>query len=661
MDDGGAREPALCPGDDGWLEALASADASRPAALVLRGPARATFDEVRGAVGDLLVRGFTVAGAEPGGVTFRPGRHELLYLGPWVKRGGSDRGTLDWLRTIDRERFGRALVTTQPSDNPWFGEAERLADAAWHLPDRVRGREMPGFVARVVRDRGVAAVHVMNSKLGFDLLPDLERAFPHVGVVVQLHNLEVDGRGRPWGYVPYVISRFDRHVDAYSVISRDVLEAMVERGVPREKLHLVPLGVDVDDEFRPRAPGAGGRREGTGETFRVLFPARLTEQKDPLLLVEIAAGLAARGSGAVVDVVGEGALGAELERAVSRRGLGDRFVFHGAHDDMAAWYERSDVTVLTSRYEGLPMTVQESLACEVPVVAAAVGAIPELVDASCGVLVEPRDDVDAYVEALVALERDPERRRRLGIAGRERLLRAGFTTGAMARAHEDLYVEVVAARVARLLGGEPEGRRDGESRAVGFEGWTPPGTVPCGVRTSSGAADLVVSEEVVKPLARLYREPFEDTAPLVRVDAGRFRVGGGDRLGHPDAPGRPDGEVVGHVLRHHLPGLVDLSRAVSDALREAGCDADAIVVEGLEGSVEGLEGSVEAGGTDAGADTRVWVEPVEPPSGRPGSSRPGAPRAGSAGSRALARLRPRRLRRLVTRLIGRGGSRARGA
>lgn len=384
----------------------------------------------------LLDSGFAVHQRAPGLAALRRARPSVLYLAPWITFGGSDKGTLDWLRHLPHDRFRLYLHTTQPSDNPLLGDAESLADEAWCLPDLMTGADMPQFVVNFVATRNVDVVHVMNSRLGYDLLPTLKSAYPHLRTVVQLHVEEEDRSG----YCRFVTTRYDNLIDAYSVTSEDLRRKLLRYDVSPSKVHVIYTGVDVDSEFNPEQPGDGplpvAPREGDG--LQVLFPARLTAQKDPLLMVEVAAGLRAAGSSSVIHAVGDGELRADVVRAMAAAGLEDRVVLHGASNVMAPWYRATDVTLLTSTFEGMPFVIYEAMAMGQPVVVPDLGGSSELVDEATGFLVRDRARAAEYVDALLTLERQPERRKAMGAAGRQRMLER-FTVRQMAEGHAALY------------------------------------------------------------------------------------------------------------------------------------------------------------------------------------------------------------------------------
>ena len=164
---------------------------------------------------------------------------------------------------------------------------------------------------------------------------------------------------------------------------------------------------------------------------------RLTAQKgfDVLLraLVQV--------PGATLIVVGEGEERGRLEALARKLGIAARTSFPGWSDEPRRLLADFDVFALPSRFEGFPLSILEAQLAEVPVVATDVGSVREaVVPDKTGVLVDPGEP-KALAAALDALVADPERRRRLGRAGREHVL-ARFTATHMTRAFERLYAEL---------------------------------------------------------------------------------------------------------------------------------------------------------------------------------------------------------------------------
>lgn len=142
-------------------------------------------------------------------------------------------------------------------------------------------------------------------------------------------------------------------------------------------------------------------------------------------------------------VIGRGSGLASLRRQARREGLEGRAIFPGYREDVDAFYDMMDVSVLTSLTEGLSITLLESMDHGLPVVATRVGGNPEVVvDGVTGHLVPP-DRPDRFADRVVRLLRDSELRERMGKAGRARV-REAFGLTRAARRYAAVYREVLA-------------------------------------------------------------------------------------------------------------------------------------------------------------------------------------------------------------------------
>lgn len=411
----------------------------------------------------------------------------MLYLAPWVDLGGSDKGTIDWFRSIDRTRWAPSLITTQPSLNRWIPDLAPYAEEIWTLPELMAGSEFVPFILGFIESRGVQILHVMNSRIGFDLLVDVQSLPAPPATVVQLHAEEADRSG----YVQYVANRYDAIVDAYSLVSRHLADSMLDYEVGAEKLRVLHLGVDATGEFDPaRVEPFDERRD----VPRILWPGRLVAQKDPLLTVEVVAELVRRGVEFELTIVGDGDLADATRRRADELGVAERFAWHPPSKEMPRWYRSSDVLLMTSVFEGIPLALYEALAMGVPAVVPALPGNVELLDGGGGALIEPRDDVAAYADALERLLTDEAHRAEVGALARQRML-DGFTVEQMGRAHDALYEELLERRAAAPA---PPPHEDWETDATAIEqqaaelGVRPPLTLPRTVEPNPDRSVLVV-------------------------------------------------------------------------------------------------------------------------------------------------------------------------
>lgn len=141
-------------------------------------------------------------------------------------------------------------------------------------------------------------------------------------------------------------------------------------------------------------------------------------------------------------IVGEGQIGAELRRLAADLGLADRVTFTGYVDDVIRYLSVMDVVAVPSIQDSLPLAALEAMSYARPVVASAVGDLPHAIKDGVNGYIVPVGDAAALAGRLRSLARDPEARRRIGAAGRQRIIEA-FSADAMSRALEAQYASVI--------------------------------------------------------------------------------------------------------------------------------------------------------------------------------------------------------------------------
>ena len=193
-----------------------------------------------------------------------------------------------------------------------------------------------------------------------------------------------------------------RRSPAITAVSEELRERMVAEGIPPARVATTPNGVDAE-LFYVRDKLMARRELGLPDEERIIvYVGRLSEEKGLPTLLEAGDRLCQKGRHFSIYLVGEGPLLETLRTRASQFGLDTcvHFVGRQAHDRVALWLAACDVFCLPSLREGCPNVVLESLSCGRPVVATRVGAIPDLVNADAGVLVDVRD-ADQLAAALV--------------------------------------------------------------------------------------------------------------------------------------------------------------------------------------------------------------------------------------------------------------------
>ena len=220
-------------------------------------------------------------------------------------------------------------------------------------------------------------------------------------------------------------------------VSASELTAGIEAGTcdPRTTV-VIRNGIDVASRPLSR-PKRGAPR--------IVSVGRLQSPKDPITLVQALGRLS--GHDFTAFVVGEGPERTAVEAEVRRLGLEKDIELVGERDDVAEILAESDIFVLASRSEALPLTVLEAMAAGLPVVAPRVGGLAELVvEGETGLLVPPGDPA-ALADALGRLIDEPGLREQFGRAGRARA-EEHFAIDACLGAHLDLYSRLPARQLA---------------------------------------------------------------------------------------------------------------------------------------------------------------------------------------------------------------------
>ncbi len=213
---------------------------------------------------------------------------------------------------------------------------------------------------------------------------------------------------------------------ALIAVSPEVRDDLVRMGVaPASKFVVIRLGIELEQRVhaQPGLREESRRQLGvTPDRFLVGWVGRMTGVKrvDDVLLGF--ARLREQGIDAVLCLIGDGPDREGMELRAHELGVIRHCLFLGYQEEVAPYYAAFDAVMLPSANEGTPVSVIESLAAGCPVVATRVGGVPDVVNENeDGFLVE-MGDVQALGDRLADLARDPELRRRMGEAGRSRIL-----------------------------------------------------------------------------------------------------------------------------------------------------------------------------------------------------------------------------------------------
>lgn len=345
------------------------------------------------------------------------GRADHVFLVPWLKKGGADLETLNYVHLLASHKQDlRILVLgTEDSESPW---AEKLPKEALFvefgkittgLTFKLKRRALESYLTEI-RPR---VIHVINSNAGYECIREFGKKLQtFAALFVSVFCEDYTRTGAMCGYPIRSLPRISKNLDGVFSDNRRILELVSRHSALKQNqlhTHYQPLNhkLPIRPTFTPNKK----------TRLQVVWAGRLDRQKRPDLLLKVAKECA----DISVDfhVYGE----VVIDRAKNLKQLknSSNITFHGGFDGFEEIpYSRYDVLLSTSQWEGLPNIFIEALAVELPVISSDVGGVSELISHSVtGVLVSPYDNITAYRRAIKWALDNPKLLRALGVRGKQ--------------------------------------------------------------------------------------------------------------------------------------------------------------------------------------------------------------------------------------------------
>jgi glycosyltransferase involved in cell wall biosynthesis len=371
------------------------------------------------------------------------------YMGA---HGGAEQVALAVATRLDPARFESTLcVSRWPLPEPLDASAREALARLSAVGVRLLGLGRRGKVdvwvwgrlARLLRHERIDVLHA--HKFGSNVWGTLIGRIARVPVVLAHEHT--------WSYEGQPLRRFlDREVvargaDRFIAVSREDQRRMIEIE------HIDPLRTLFIPNGVPSSPPPSGRDVRVELGIEPGVPVigavgLLRSQKAQHVLVRAASLLIDEWPQVQVLIVGDGPERAALQGLARELGVADTVRFLGRRTDVPDVLCALDIAVCCSDFEGSPLAVMEYMDAALPVVATAVGGLPDLIEPDVHGLLVPPNDPPALAGALAELLRDPERAHAMGEQGRQRR-RAEFDIDVLVRRLEDLYCELLEERAAR--------------------------------------------------------------------------------------------------------------------------------------------------------------------------------------------------------------------
>ena len=365
----------------------------------------------------------------------------LLHLIDQLGDAGAETLLYNFAGGLDWSRFDLHVCALRPWSPPQIVPALRALGCTVTELDQHHAYDLPVLLTliRYIYHHKIDLIH--THLLASDVMGRLVGFLTRRPVVSTIHNgrtdLDREPRHRQW------MERWSAHLwcRRLIVVSALLRDEIVDWfGVPRRRVVVIPNAANTE-RFQPQ-PGFDSqpiKQALLGGDYRmVINVARLVPQKGQQFLVEAAAQIAATRSDVYVVIVGGGPLGAEMLALAAERGIAGRIIVTGIRQDVPALLAASDVFVLSSLWEGMPISLLEAMTAGCPAVATDVGGVGQLLQQGVTGLLVPPADATALAAAILNCLDDPSAARRRSAAAAQ-LIAQRYSLARMVRNWEALY------------------------------------------------------------------------------------------------------------------------------------------------------------------------------------------------------------------------------
>ena len=325
----------------------------------------------------------------------------ILLIIPWMITGGADLFNLTLVQNLDKNKFSITIITTEPNKNVLRQKFEKEENTrVYDITSFLDQKYWIAFINYIIKKNDINLIMNSNSKFGYSIMPYLKSIYPHIPIVDYVHMEEWYNRNG--GYSRYS-AIYKSIIDKTLVCNENSRKILIDYfGKEEKEVETVYIGVDEDrfnpekynkDELRLKYLGKNNKKK------IISYICRISEQKRPLLFLQIISKLKEIRQDFNVLVVGDGDLSNKMKQKSKEMNLDKDIIFTGELKCTEEIYRISDLTVNCSLKEGLALTSYESLSMGVPVVSSDVGGQKELITNDVGEVISLlQDENDIYIE-----------------------------------------------------------------------------------------------------------------------------------------------------------------------------------------------------------------------------------------------------------------------
>jgi glycosyltransferase involved in cell wall biosynthesis len=343
-------------------------------------------------------------------MSIQASQKSVLFLLPYLEVGGADKFNLDLITGLKQRNWSVTIACTLKGENSWSNAFNRQTHDIFYLDRYANDSVYFKALHHLIVTRKPSVIFVSHSMYGYYILPYIKKKFPLIPVVDYLH---CEAPGWYNGGYPYISSLYQQLLDKTLASSQHLKNWCIEHGIPNGKTSVCYINIDTRQTKRNDITRKRIRNELkiADATHVLLFAGRLTDQKQPLVLLKTVEKLYKKNQNFRCIVIGDGPDKAKLLSGIRKSPARRVIQYLGQQDNQKVkeYMDAADIFFLPSAFEGIALTIYEAMAKELAIVSADVGGQSELVSPGCGQLVKRSDaetESGEYAEILLRLIND---------------------------------------------------------------------------------------------------------------------------------------------------------------------------------------------------------------------------------------------------------------
>ena len=370
---------------------------------------------------------------------------KILHVITHLPIGGAQDNTLYTVELLDKEKYDISLCCNLDGE---LVERAKKVEAVKLFDIPFLGREVSPYrdirallsLYKLFKEEDFTIIHTHSSKAG--LLARLAAVLNKTPIVIHtIHGFAFNDfmNGLKKNFFIYLEKLLAKWTDVLITVSNLNKKKIIDLNIAHEnKIKNIYSGIDLslftnkrNDEFR---------KELNLENDHLLLGSvgRLSNQKDPITMIEAFGIISKPFPNAHLALVGDGELKGKILEKIDQLKLNDRIHLTGNKNNPWSVYHSMDLFIMSSIYEGLGRSITEALSCGVPVVCTDVEGVPEIVrDNITGILVRPKDS-NKLADAIIRTLNDMETAKKMAEEGR-RFVNDNFDVNKMVNDIDSLY------------------------------------------------------------------------------------------------------------------------------------------------------------------------------------------------------------------------------